>query len=206
MIKLNIGGGAHWSMDGWENLDRAQSGYDISKLWLSNFENDSVDLLYSSHNIEHFSWELIPKYVSEIYRVLKPGGTIRFCVPDLDVLWKMLRDNDKSPVLHNTNYYVGEKATRPVLMDVRELFGWDADLNSERFLKGTMHNAFFSKSILGIFLYNAGFNNMMEKKGVNDSDIDDFKVAAVFNAQKHFLSGFDNTPLEPISFYVESTK
>ena len=203
--KINLGGGMHWSMEGWANLDRASTGYDISTQLLSPFTNESMDLVYSSHNIEHFPFTFAPVYVGEIYRVLKRGGTVRMCIPDCDVMWEMLRDNDKSKLLYNTNYYVGEKASRDVLHDVRELFGWTADLNDPKFLVGTMHNAFFNKSIIGVFLYNAGFRDIVFKDGPNDSDIPDFKQESQFDGGK-YISGFDNKPLGPISLYVEATK
>ena len=46
-------------------------------------ENNSVDLVYSSHVLEHMSYLEMKRALREIYRILKPGGIFRLVVPDL---------------------------------------------------------------------------------------------------------------------------
>ncbi len=53
---------------------------------LSNFSDGSVDLIYSSHCLEHFERDKVMRVLSEWYRVLKDGGTLRISVPDFDSL------------------------------------------------------------------------------------------------------------------------
>jgi SAM-dependent methyltransferase len=202
-IKLNLGGGKNWKMEGWTNLDIAQNGYDLTAKGLSPYASNSVDLIYSSHNIEHVNWKFVPGYIADVYRALKSGGTFRIAVPDIDIMWEMLRDNDKQKLLHNTMYYVGTKITRDVLLDVRELFGFD--LTGEKFLDGTMHKAFFNMSSLGILLYNAGFRNLVRKQA-NESNIPDFQIKSKHNDKGHYLSGFDNWGTIPITLFVEAIK
>lgn len=43
--------------------------------------DDSVDNIYSSHCIEHIEPNRIRHVISELYRVLRPGGLIRIVVP-----------------------------------------------------------------------------------------------------------------------------
>ena len=47
--------------------------------WNSN----SVDVVYSSHTLEHLSKDDGEHLLAECYRTLKPGGIIRIVVPDL---------------------------------------------------------------------------------------------------------------------------
>ena len=47
------------------------------------FPDQSVDFLYSSHFLEHLSRPAAQRLLKESCRVLKPGGTLRICVPDL---------------------------------------------------------------------------------------------------------------------------
>jgi ubiquinone/menaquinone biosynthesis C-methylase UbiE len=43
----------------------------------------SVDVVYTSHTLEHFTREEGQFIIAESFRVLKPGGLIRIIVPDL---------------------------------------------------------------------------------------------------------------------------
>ena len=49
------------------------------------FSDKSVDYVYTSHFIEHLFKEEATQILKETYRVLKEGGIIRICVPDLEV-------------------------------------------------------------------------------------------------------------------------
>jgi predicted SAM-dependent methyltransferase len=59
---------------------------------LKMFLNDSVDLIYASHCLEHFKYRDIDRVLSEWNRVLRPGGILRLSVPDLDKLLAIYRD------------------------------------------------------------------------------------------------------------------
>lgn len=49
-----------------------------------NFENNSVDILYTSHMLEHLSRDSAKNFIKESHRVLKKGGILRIVVPDLE--------------------------------------------------------------------------------------------------------------------------
>src|SRR5688572_14136583 len=53
---------------------------------LPMFPDNTVDLLYASHVIEHIDRRQLPIALREWLRALKPGGTLRFGVPDFDNL------------------------------------------------------------------------------------------------------------------------
>lgn len=46
-------------------------------------EDGSVDVVYSSHMLEHLGPDQADFLLSEVWRVLKAGGTLRLIVPDL---------------------------------------------------------------------------------------------------------------------------
>lgn len=50
------------------------------------FSEGSVDAVYHSHVLEHIDRKSVPLLLSDIYRVLKAGGILRFSVPDWEVL------------------------------------------------------------------------------------------------------------------------
>jgi len=47
------------------------------------WHNDSVDVIYSSHTLEHLDRTQGLQFIAECYRILKPGGVLRIVVPDL---------------------------------------------------------------------------------------------------------------------------
>lgn len=62
---------------------------------LSIFKNESVDLVYASHCLEHFPMRAINSVLREWNRVLRPQGILRLSVPDFDTLLKIYFENDK---------------------------------------------------------------------------------------------------------------
>lgn len=108
MVKLNLGCGGQ-VLDGWINVDYALGArlmkvpffrainqrlrlFDLDwndKIFLHNltkpfpWQSGSVDVTYSSHTLEHMSREEGRQFLSECFRVLRPGGVIRIIVPDL---------------------------------------------------------------------------------------------------------------------------
>lgn len=48
------------------------------------FPDKSVDGVYHSHLMEHLDRDVVPTFLAEVKRVLKPGGVHRIVVPDLE--------------------------------------------------------------------------------------------------------------------------
>jgi len=46
-------------------------------------QDETVDVLYSSHMLEHLDRNEASMFLKEAFRVLRPGGVIRIAVPDL---------------------------------------------------------------------------------------------------------------------------
>jgi predicted SAM-dependent methyltransferase len=53
---------------------------------LSFLPDESVDLIYNCHVLEHFKRREVGRVLREWYRVLKPGGVLRTSVPDFAAL------------------------------------------------------------------------------------------------------------------------
>jgi SAM-dependent methyltransferase len=56
------------------------------------FSNDSFDVVYHSHFLEHLSKDHALKFLQDCYRVCKPNGIIRIVVPDLQYIIKRYMD------------------------------------------------------------------------------------------------------------------
>lgn len=107
-MKLNLGCGSV-VLDGWVNVDYA-FGARIARIPLFSalnrklrifnmdwnrkihihnlkkkfpWKDSTVDVVYSSHTLEHFSRQEGRIFLEECYRVLRKGGLLRIVVPDL---------------------------------------------------------------------------------------------------------------------------
>lgn len=86
MKYVNLGCGNRFHKD-WENYDFKSQSSLVKEINLNKtlpFKNESVDVIYSSHVLEHFTRCKAPLFLKECYRVLKPNGIIRIVVPDLE--------------------------------------------------------------------------------------------------------------------------
>ena len=96
--KLNLGCGPY-PKDGFLNVDLFPGG-DIT-LDLRRglpFEPDSCDLIFSEHCFEHFEYpEPISHLFRECLRVLKPGGFLKFTVPDTEWPLNQYREGPEAP-------------------------------------------------------------------------------------------------------------
>ncbi len=53
------------------------------------FEDNSFDIIYASHVLEHVPWHLQKEIFNELHRILKTGGTLEIWVPDG---WKIIKN------------------------------------------------------------------------------------------------------------------
>ena len=88
-IKLNIGGGkGHPKVNGWTIVDLREKAadvvMDISKEPLP-YNSNTVDIIFSSHTLEHIYPQRLLFVLSEVHRVLKSEtGVVRILVPDIE--------------------------------------------------------------------------------------------------------------------------
>jgi predicted SAM-dependent methyltransferase len=86
MKKLNLGCGYNFHPE-WVNIDFQSTGKGViahNLLLGIPFPDNSFDVIYHSHVLEHFSESEGKKLINECFRVLKKGGIIRIAVPDLE--------------------------------------------------------------------------------------------------------------------------
>lgn len=91
MNLLNIGCGDTYHTD-WTNLDLASTSSTVQVCDLRRgipYEDQFFDACYSSHLLEHFAQDEAKRLIAECFRILKPKGTIRIVVPDLEAIIKV---------------------------------------------------------------------------------------------------------------------
>ena len=96
---LNIGSGATawpgwWCYDALVSPGITQCDFDEDTRFA--LENETLDLVYSSHCFEHLPDETVNRLLNETYRVLKPGGNIVIKLPDFDWFLQRFKENDQS--------------------------------------------------------------------------------------------------------------
>jgi len=106
MKLLNLGCGRRYH-PAWVNVDFQSTGPGVISHNLYStlpFPDDIYDVVYHSHLLEHFRRGFAPVFLSECFRILKPGGVIRVVVPDferlarlyLELLEKALQGDDEA--------------------------------------------------------------------------------------------------------------
>lgn len=133
-LKLDIGGGDH-PLDGFVNIDR-KVGKEAFPL---EYADGSVDEIHASHVLEHFSYADAKEALKEWNRVLKPGGTLRVAVPDLN---KVTKDTS-----------IGDNATWRF-----HLMGGQTDPND-------FHRSCWTTELLDAHLHEAGFVDLAPWNG-----------------------------------------
>lgn len=85
---INIGCGTVFHRD-WINLDLVSVDPSV-RIWDSRkgfpFPNNSIDVCYSSHFLEHLSQAEAAQVLHHCFRALRQGGIIRLVVPDLEAV------------------------------------------------------------------------------------------------------------------------
>ena len=183
-IKLNVGASPIWKDDDWYILDHKKSKAKNSILGDASsisLDDNSVDVLFCSHVIEHIPQIKIVDVFNEFNRVLKPGGILRILSPDLLKISTAYVEGDKK-------FFEKALAEDPNLRTdlghggiVANWFvspGQDTillDRNLTKFITGQAHQILYDFEMLNILLTNSGFNSIQQKEFC-DSDHSDLRV------------------------------
>lgn len=116
---------------------------------MSVVESESVDGLYSSHNLEHLFSQEVPVALGEFYRVLKPGGRLLVTLPDIEKAAEMILQ-DK---IEETAYVSPAGPIRP--LDI--IFGFEPYVTSGNAFMA--HRTAFTAKSLARQLSRVGFTD-----------------------------------------------
>lgn len=151
--KLHLGSGAV-ILEGWLNIDFDTSfGEGVYPIDLRNplpFPDKSVSMIFSEHLIEHLPKDDGLKLLQECYRVLKPGGKMRFGWPDFNKVINAFIKKDKK-FRKGMLKHMGLNRTQSwdeFIADM--LFSWD-------------HRYYYTPKLLKEYMRIAGFSNIKQK-------------------------------------------
>lgn len=127
---------------------------------MSAVASDSVDAVWSSHNIEHLYAHEVPRALREFRRVLKPEGFLLITLPDLQAVAKLVAEGGVDSVIMRTRIN-GEEGPPITALDVIFGHGWWI----ERGRTYMAHRTGFSAESLGRRLTEAGFASVALRQG-----------------------------------------
>ena len=91
-ICLNIGSGKT-KIPGFTSID-VIPGVDIQGDFRTlNYKESSVEEIYCSHTLEHFTFQEADEILALFKKWLKPGGVLFLAVPDMQMIFKLLADD-----------------------------------------------------------------------------------------------------------------
>ncbi len=104
MIKINMGCGWRDFGEGWKHIDSGDYEHldSLSITDLSEYQDNTVDLIYASHVVEYFNREDVKDLLAEWHRVLKPGGVLRLGVPNFEKIAHLYSTGQ-----YGLDYFVG---------------------------------------------------------------------------------------------------
>ena len=125
-----------------ENIQYADGGKKIPEI------NNTIDVLYSSHMLEHLDEEETHIFLTESMRILKKGGILRLVVPDFDKLIHGYSQHQNPSKFITDSCLVGKKP-KSVIKKMQYLIqghGW--------------HFSMYNKQTLVELLEKHGFKNI----------------------------------------------
>jgi SAM-dependent methyltransferase len=109
----NIGAGKFKHL-AWTNVDYTNDWYKDNSIAINHdlfsqkmlpISNNSSNIVYSSHTIEHIDDESAQFLFNDTNRILKPGGIFRLSTPDIDLCYRSLLNNDRDFWMPMINAY-----------------------------------------------------------------------------------------------------
>lgn len=103
-IMVDIGGGLLYRRH-WKTMDFPTDHYlfvsgiidykfDLTSNDRFPFDDNSISCFFSSHTLEHIPKKYEQGILDEIFRCLKPGGVVRLTMPDYDLAFEALQNNN----------------------------------------------------------------------------------------------------------------
>ena len=187
-MKLNLGSGPEQGSNGWTNIDLG-GGADLAiDLTLGiPFEDNSVSQIYTSHFLEHLSYDQINPLLLECHRVLKPGASMLICVPDSEAFIRAYANNEYSDMAMNNGTILrapsfiskpGERVYTKALVNTNSRIDW---INYIAY-SANEHKYMFDRENLSNHLKISGFANIQEREYDSELDKNYGKNASLFFA------------------------
>jgi len=122
---------------------------------LSALPDQSVDFIFSKHNIEHLKYHDVPLALSEFHRVLKPEGLLIIRCPDIKAIAERLLTTDLEEILGAATLNDGRKV--PIAL-IDMIYGARSEIETNHHFMA--HQTGFTDASLHRFLDRANFEKV----------------------------------------------
>lgn len=160
-LRLNVGCGPNVA-SGWINIDLVGSP-DVFR-WDCRrgipFDDESVDIIFAEHVLEHFDAATGSKFLSDCHRCLRPGGVARMVVPDAGRYLQLYQGD--------WNAFV---PIRPLIQEngkyrdfwLGRVYRTRMEFINEVFRQGTHHKYAYDAETLIMKMHDAGFARVTQQ-------------------------------------------
>jgi predicted SAM-dependent methyltransferase len=144
------------------------------------FDSGSIKGIFIEHCLEHISFSQCQSVLKELYRILKPNGTVRIIAPDAELYFDLYQKERNGETVSFP--YVGEE-------DIRK--GFTPMMAVNRIFRNHGHQYAYDARTFEMLLRNAGFGSIR-------------RVAFMEGTDKTLLVDSEFRRIE--SLYIEATK
>ena len=159
---LNLGAGPH-AGGAWLTADAFKAEADIYMNVGRKFpfRDNTFDVIYSEHLIEHIFIDKIPHFLQEVHRILKPGGLFRVTTPDLEI-------HAKNYVEKNSAFFQPIVEKYQARLDTQKNKYWLVRNNAGAFMTRAVqrfyrHRWMYDYETLSSCLYEKGFTKCIKQ-------------------------------------------
>ena len=168
VIKLELGAGRKKGGNGWTTVDI--TGADINHDLRRGIPlgDESVDVIYTSHLLEHLPYPHLITFLGECRRVLKSDGQFSVCVPDMGSYIKSY--------VERTNFRTVETMYGPAVVDT----GSSMDqINYVAYMGGHHHYMFDEENLINT-LKNGGFSRPQARSFDPEVDMEERDAESIY--------------------------
>lgn len=157
--KLQLGCGPY-CLKGWLNTELYGSEELVPLNLLKKFpiDDNKFDFVFSEHVIEHFTLEEGYFINQETFRVLKPGGVVRFATPDLGFLVDLYKNKKTKVQKEYINWSFSEFLKESELNLAEDTFVIN------KFVRSWGHSFIYDFKSMKFLLKKIGFTNIKKSK------------------------------------------
>lgn len=174
------------------------------------YPDNTFDVVYHSHVLEHIDKSNAFDALLENYRVLKLGGTLRVCVPDLEFIVKNYLHSLEISRASGLDICESHDEAIGLLLEQsvrREAFGSSQQPRPRRSIENFLLGDARSRGETHQWMYDTvNLGSLLRKVGFSQITIQEFNTSQVNQLTSYGLDEYNGSQYKPHSIYMEAIK